>query len=73
MKTSGTKSRSKKSVEVKDPFKRKKIKVSKPVITEDDIREKANEIYLRRIANGEYGTSENDWIEAEKSLRNSDF
>ena len=33
--------------------------------SEEDIREKANEIWLQRIERGEDGTPENDWIEAE--------
>jgi hypothetical protein len=39
----------------------------------EDIREKANEIYLQRLERGEHGTAENDWIEAEKLLRDSGF
>jgi hypothetical protein len=41
--------------------------------SEEDIREKANEIFLQRLERGEHGTSENDWIEAEKLLRDSGF
>jgi hypothetical protein len=44
----------------------KKQKTIRPL--EDDIREKANEIYLQRIDRGEEGSAENDWIEAEKFL-----
>ena len=38
--------------------------------TEEDIREKAKEIYLRRIDRGENGNAEDDWIEAEKYFSN---
>jgi hypothetical protein len=40
--------------------------------THDDIREKANEIYLQRIDRNEYGTPESDWNEAEIFLRESE-
>ena len=38
---------------------------------EDQIREKAIEIYYDRIARGEYGTAETDWYEAEELLKGS--
>jgi hypothetical protein len=38
--------------------------------TEEDIREKAKELYLRRIDCGENGTAEDDWLEAEKYFSN---
>jgi predicted PilT family ATPase len=37
---------------------------------EEEIREKANELYLQRTERGEFGTAEHDWIEAEKLLKN---
>ncbi len=37
--------------------------------TEDEIREKAREIYYERIARGEHGTPESDWHEAESILK----
>jgi hypothetical protein len=40
--------------------------------SQDEIREKANEIYLQRIERGEDGTAELDWIEAEKLLNESE-
>jgi hypothetical protein len=39
--------------------------------TEEEIREKANEIYNQRIERGEHGTDISDWIEAEVYLRDS--
>ena len=42
---------------------------SKYVPREDEIREKAREIYYERIARGEHGTPEDDWREAEEILR----
>ena len=37
--------------------------------TEEEIRKKAREIYYERMASGEYGTPEDDWLEAEEFLR----
>ncbi len=37
--------------------------------TEDEIREKAREIYYERMARGEHGTPEDDWHEAESILK----
>ena len=36
---------------------------------EDEIRAKAEELYKERIANNLPGTSESDWLTAEKMLR----
>lgn len=55
----------------KETVKRKKIKTLTYSPTEEEIREKAKEIYLQRIERGEYNTPEHDWIEAEKYLRDS--
>lgn len=66
MKNSKSVNKSKKSINVKDSAKSKKVTVSNSVPSEADIREKANEIYNQRIERGEHGTPENDWIEAEK-------
>jgi hypothetical protein len=38
---------------------------------EEEIREKAKEIYLERLARGENGTAENDWHKAEEILKHS--
>ena len=40
--------------------------VSRP--SEEEIREKAKEIYLQRIDRGEYGTAIDDWHKAEELL-----
>lgn len=58
------------SVEAK-PEKKKKAVTSKKAPTEDEIREKAREIYYERIARGEHGTAEADWKEAEELLKGS--
>lgn len=42
---------------------------AKPAITEEDIRKKAEEIYNARVASGEVGTPESDWLNAEKALK----
>jgi len=36
---------------------------------EEQIREKAREIYFERIAQGKHGSAEDDWREAEELLR----
>ena len=36
---------------------------------EDEIRKKAQQIYTERIARGESGTAENDWLQAERMLK----
>jgi hypothetical protein len=52
----------------KTPAK-KKDSPAKHVPTEDEIREKAMEIFYERISRGEHGTAESDWHEAEEILR----
>lgn len=37
-------------------------------VSEDDIRKKANQIYLNRIEKGIYADADSDWIQAEKEL-----
>ena len=49
----------------------KEVSVSRQNPTEDEIRYKAMEIYHERIARGEHGTSEGDWIKAEEILKGS--
>lgn len=51
--------------------KKKKITTGKYVASEEEIREKAMEIYYERIARGEHGTPEGDWHEAEEILKGS--
>ena len=62
---------SKKSTDAGKTLKKKKTASVKYVPTEDEIREKAREIYYERIARGEHGTSEDDWHEAEELLKGS--
>jgi hypothetical protein len=54
----------------KTPKSRKPV-TAKSVPTEEEIRDKAMEIYYERIARGEHGTPESDWMEAEELLRGS--
>ena len=72
MKNSKSVSKSKKNDKGKHSVKSKKIIVINSGTSEEDIREKANEIYLQRVERGEDGTAENDWIEAEKYFSNSE-
>jgi len=53
------------------PSKIRSVSPGKSVPSEDEIREKAQEIYYERIARGEYGTAEGDWHVAEELLRDS--
>jgi hypothetical protein len=53
--------------------KKSEISANGSQISEEIIREKANDLYLQRLERGEHGTAENDWIEAEKHLRDSGF
>ena len=46
-----------------------KTTTTKPAITEADIRKKAEEIYNARVASGEPGNHESDWLNAEKALK----
>jgi hypothetical protein len=52
----------------KSPRGRKKS-VAEIVPGDDEIRQKAQEIYNDRISRGEAGTPEEDWLKAEKLLR----
>ena len=73
MKTSKAKaiSKPKKTSEAGVTVKRKKVTTSKSEPSEEEIREKAKEIYYERIARGEHGTAASDWLEAEELLRGS--
>jgi hypothetical protein len=51
--------------------KGKKVSAVKSTPTEDQIREKAKEIYHQRILRGEMGTAVEDWNKAEKLLKGS--
>ena len=64
------KTTAKKATEKKAPAaKTAKTTKAKPAITEDDIRKKAEEIYNARVASGEAGNHESDWLNAEKALK----
>ncbi len=73
MKTTKTKtvSKPKKTSAAAKTVKKKKVTTGKYIPTEDEIREKAREIYYERIARGEHGTSEGDLREAEELLKGS--
>ena len=66
-----TTSKPKKTSEAGKTLNKKKVITRKSVPSEDDIREKAREIYYERIARGEHGTPEGDWREAEELLKGS--
>ena len=66
-----TVSKPKKTSDTAKTVKEKKVASAKYVPSEDEIREKAREIYYERIARGEHGTPEGDWREAEELLRGS--
>jgi hypothetical protein len=53
------------------PARKKKTPPVKAIPGEEEIREKAREIYFERIARGEHGTPESDWREAEELLMGS--
>ena len=71
MKTSKSKtvSKPKKTSGVTKAVKRKKASGRKSVLNEEEIRKKANEIYMERIARGEHGTELDDWHKAEEILK----
>jgi hypothetical protein len=73
MKTSKSKtvSKPKKTPEAVKTVAKKKVTAGKYIPTEEEIREKAREIYYERIARGEHGTAESDWKEAEELLKGS--
>ena len=66
-----TVSKPKKTSDAVKTVKQKKVTSAKNVPGEDEIREKAREIYYERIARGEHGTPEGDWREAEQLLKGS--
>jgi len=50
---------------------RKKVNVIRSLPTEEEIRQKANEIYHQRIARGESGIPLDDWNKATELLNDS--
>jgi hypothetical protein len=73
MKTSKGKApgRPKKTSEAGKTVIRKKVAVTKSGPGEEEIRQKAKEIYQQRLTRGEHGTALNDWLKAEELLKDS--
>ena len=71
MKTTKAKtiSKPKKTPDAGKALAKKKVTSSRYVPSEEEIREKAREIYYERIVRGEHGTPEGDWREAEDLLK----
>jgi hypothetical protein len=71
MKTTKAKtvSKPKKTPAAGKTLKNKNVTATKYAPREEEIREKAREIYYERIARGEHGTPEDDWREAEELLK----
>jgi hypothetical protein len=71
MKTTKAKtvSKPKKTPAAGKTLKKKNVTAAKYAPKEEEIREKAREIYYERIARGEHGTAEDDWREAEELLK----
>jgi hypothetical protein len=63
--------KTKKTSDAGKTIKKKKVTTGKYVPSEEEIREKAREIYYERISRGEHGTPEGDWREAEELLKGS--
>jgi hypothetical protein len=61
----------KKTAETSKTPKKKKVAPVKNIPGEEEIRQKAREIYFERISRGEHGTPEDDWREAEQLLMGS--
>jgi hypothetical protein len=66
-----TVSKTKRVNKVSNPVKSKKATSVKPLPSEEEIRIKAKEIYLRRIERGESGNAIDDWRKAEELLKGS--
>jgi hypothetical protein len=64
-------SKQKKTSETGKADRSKKVTTSKSGPSEEEIRDKAREIYHERMARGEHGTSVDDWIKAEELLKGS--
>jgi hypothetical protein len=64
-------SRPAKTTVATETVKGKKVPTAKSTPTEEQIREKAKEIYHERILRGEKGTAIDDWNNAEKILKGS--
>jgi len=66
-----TNNKSKKAPESVDAVKKSNVTASNYEPSKEEIRVKAKEIYLARIARNEQGTAEDDWHKAEKLLKGS--
>jgi hypothetical protein len=64
-------SKPKKTSEAGKAVKSKKVPAGKSEPSEEEIREKAKEIYQRRVGLGEHGDEINDWLTAEEQLKGS--
>jgi len=62
-------SKTKKTTDSVKVVKSKKTESIKYLPGEEEIRERAKEIYFERIARGEHGTPESDWLKAEQLLK----
>lgn len=60
-----------KAVKKKEVTTRRKISVIKSGPTEEEIRQKAYEVYHQRLARGESGSSWDDWNKATELLKDS--
>ncbi len=69
MKTSKTTSKAERTSKNSGVVKSKQVIINSYSPDEEEIRERALEIYNQRIERGEQGTPENDWFEAENFLR----
>lgn len=63
------KATTKKAAPKKAAAKKSPAAKAKPAITNEEIEKKAQEIYEARMASGEPGTQESDWLNAEKALK----
>jgi hypothetical protein len=72
MKSSKENSKTKKGSNVPKLAESKIIVENTPTYTHEEISQKASELYLQRIERGEQGSAEQDWINAEKALEESE-
>ncbi len=63
-KTGGTKPKT-----AQKPKSAQKTKATSKAPTLEEIRKKAEEIYIDRVSRGEHGSAEDDWIKAEELLK----
>jgi hypothetical protein len=66
-----TTSKTKTTTKARVAVKKKEVAVAKYKPTEEEIRNKAYEIYHQRIARGENGSSSDDWLKAIELLKDS--